>query len=63
MLVTREDLAADVFSASNGLSRIRAALQFGKFDFGVNYAAGLSTLSPHLSRMKPPATPTAGAAI
>lgn len=55
MLITKEDLAADVGALSNSLAQVRAALEYPVFDFGVNYAAGFTMLLPHLTRTKSPA--------
>ncbi len=56
MLVTSEDLAADIAGASNGFKQVFAALSFAQWDFGVGYEHGFANLiMPHLMDVRAPA--------
>jgi hypothetical protein len=48
MLITREDLAAEVTRNSNGFAQVRAALEYPAIDHAVNYSLGSSLSVIHL---------------
>ena len=50
MLITSEDLRADVQAASNSLAQLHAAFQFPALDHGLDYSAGFNMRLPHLSQ-------------
>jgi len=52
MLITREDLAADVNFVSNSLTQLHAALRFPMLDQGLDYSAGFTMRLPHLAPEK-----------
>lgn len=52
MLVTHDDLAADLVPVSNHLARVRAALDYSGFDFGLDYSKGFNIPLSHLGPLK-----------